>query len=72
MYHRHHSPSEGFRHVCRSLRPGESLPSLPGLMQQIESYRCDLIRLAALDAAAATEIETEDEEDFDIELDEGA
>lgn len=72
MYHRHHSPSEGFRHVCRSLRSGEQLPALPGLIQQIESYRCDLVRLAALDAAEAAEIEPEEDDGFDIELDEAA
>ncbi|MGB0128930.1 MAG: hypothetical protein WBP72_14925 [Rhodocyclaceae bacterium] len=27
--------SHGFRHVCRSLKEGETLPKLPSLMEQI-------------------------------------
>lgn len=34
--------AHGFKHVCRSLKEGESLPRLPSLLEQVMACRFEL------------------------------
>lgn len=48
----HCSPHSEFRHVLRSLQPGESVPPPPSLLEQLSACRM----------AAGTPVEAEEEE----------
>lgn len=48
------SSANGFKHVCRPLKEGESLPKLPSLLEQIMACRFEL-------PSASEETENEDE-----------
>jgi hypothetical protein len=65
-------PLSGFQHINRSLEPGERIPSMPSLMQQLEAYQVDLVRYserAALEAEPLPDLALEDE-DLESECDE--
>jgi hypothetical protein len=51
--------SARFRHVCRALEPGERLPQLPSLSEQLMACRAELERQTNTDEDEGWDVEEE-------------
>jgi hypothetical protein len=69
MLNRHkESATLGFRHLSRPLKPGEPLPRLPSLMEQVMACRFELCT-AEPDPESVDDFDADDEWEDESQLD---
>lgn len=59
--------ANGFRHICRRLEAGESVPRLPSLVEQLNAFANGLQAVAAEPVSEPTEELLVDDDDDDAE-----
>ncbi len=60
--------ASGFRHLSRRLKPGETPPRMPSLMEQIKACRFELSQPES-EPEAAENLDSDDDWDDDARLD---